>query len=197
MATSTTISRTRAFRRQRAIRIRRHPRAARFRSRQTLQGPTNTQNVSRALQTFFDTTKRGYFNADYNHNFRGSGWHTLKGGMGYQKTINDVNNSYPGGYVWVFWGGHRHQPERHQQGRAPTDMPRCTTRERSVPRAGDYRSSSRMSGINHRLTMNLGSERRRKSSRRSGPTFSDGDRVRFPGQDRAAPGRGVRRSRGR
>ncbi len=69
-----------------------------------LAGPVNTVNTPRAKITDFDTTKRRTFNADYNHTFQGGGWHTLKGGFGYQRTINDVESRYPGGYVDVFWG---------------------------------------------------------------------------------------------
>jgi hypothetical protein len=68
-----------------------------------LQGPIGTQNTPRAQIGKFDTTKRAFFNADYNHNFKAGGWHTLKGGVGYQRTINDVDNSYPGGFVYIYW----------------------------------------------------------------------------------------------
>jgi hypothetical protein len=67
-------------------------------------GSQFTQNTPRAQITAFDTTKRSLFNADYNHTFQGGGWHTLKGGIGYQHTVNDVNSLYPGGYIDVFWG---------------------------------------------------------------------------------------------
>jgi hypothetical protein len=69
-----------------------------------LQGPVGTQNTPRAQIAFFDTTKRGFFNIDYNHAFTAGGIHTLKGGFGYQRTINDVDSSYPGGYVFLWWG---------------------------------------------------------------------------------------------
>ena len=69
-----------------------------------LVGPSQTINTPRAQITDFDTTKRRFFNADYNHTFQGAGWHTLKGGVGYQRTINDVEKRYPGGYVYIFWG---------------------------------------------------------------------------------------------
>jgi hypothetical protein len=70
-----------------------------------LAGPLGTQNTPRAQITNFDTTKRRTFNADYNHTFQGGGWHTLKGGFGYQRTINDVESRYPGGYTFIYWGG--------------------------------------------------------------------------------------------
>ena len=49
-------------------------------------------------------SQRSLFAADYNHTFQSGGWHTLKGGFGYQHTLNDVNSLYPGGYVDIFWG---------------------------------------------------------------------------------------------
>ncbi len=70
----------------------------------SLQGSVSTQNAPRARITEFDTTKRALFNADYNQTFQRAGRHTLKGGFGYQHTINDVNSLYPGGYVDIFWG---------------------------------------------------------------------------------------------
>ncbi|MCM3881986.1 MAG: TonB-dependent receptor, partial [Vicinamibacterales bacterium] len=67
-------------------------------------GPVNSQNTPLARTTDFDTTTRRFFSADYLHTFQASGWHTLKGGVGYQHTLNDVDSRYPGGYVEVFWG---------------------------------------------------------------------------------------------
>lgn len=69
-----------------------------------LQGPTGTQNTPRAQIAFYDRTERAFFNADYNRNFRLGGNHSLKGGVGFQHTVNDVDSSYPGGYVFVWWG---------------------------------------------------------------------------------------------
>jgi hypothetical protein len=68
-----------------------------------LIGPTNTFNTPRAQITSFDTTKRGFFNVDYLQTWQSAGTHTFKGGLGYQRTINDVDSRYPGGYVFVFW----------------------------------------------------------------------------------------------
>jgi len=68
-----------------------------------VQGPIGTQNTPRALIVDHDTTKRGFLNADYNHAFNAAGNHNLKGGFGWQKTINDANQAYPGGYVNIFW----------------------------------------------------------------------------------------------
>jgi hypothetical protein len=70
----------------------------------SLQAPVGTQNTPRALITSYDTTRRGFFNADYNRAFTAGGTHTLKGGIGYQRTSNDVSSAYPGGYVLLNWG---------------------------------------------------------------------------------------------
>ena len=56
-----------------------------------LQGPSRHVNTPRALITEFDTTKRATFNVDYNHAFNAGGYHTLKGGFGFQRTMNDIN----------------------------------------------------------------------------------------------------------
>jgi len=70
-----------------------------------VQGPTGTQNTARILLTPYDKTTRGFINADYNHTFTAAGTHVLKGGVGFQHTVNDVNKAYTGGaYVYVFWG---------------------------------------------------------------------------------------------
>ncbi|MET0167797.1 MAG: TonB-dependent receptor, partial [Vicinamibacterales bacterium] len=69
----------------------------------SLRGGTNTANLRRAQITEFDTTKRSAFNTDYNHVFTGVGVHTLKAGYGFQRTTNDINSFYPGGYVFIFW----------------------------------------------------------------------------------------------
>lgn len=71
---------------------------------ENLQGPVQTQNTPRVQITDFDTTRRRFFNADYNQTFQGGGWHTLKGGVGFQRTTNDVAKAYPGGLVQVAWG---------------------------------------------------------------------------------------------
>ena len=68
-----------------------------------IPGPQFHVNTPRAQITNFDTTKRRTFNADYNHTFQRAGWHTLKGGAGYQHIENDVDSLYPGGYVLIFW----------------------------------------------------------------------------------------------
>jgi hypothetical protein len=69
----------------------------------TILGPIGTQNSPRTLITIFDTTKRHFFNADYYHNLRGAGRHGVKGGFGIERAVNNVNQSFPGGYVDIFW----------------------------------------------------------------------------------------------
>jgi hypothetical protein len=68
-----------------------------------LQAPINTSNTPRTQINVFDTTSRGFFNVDYNHTFNAAGTHQLKGGAGFQRSTNNVENSYPGGYVFLFW----------------------------------------------------------------------------------------------
>ena len=81
-----------------------------------LQGPLETQNTPRVQITDYDTTKRAYFNADYNQTFQGGGWHTLKGGIGFQRTTNDVRKDYPGGLVQVAWGAAAQLPGQPNDG---------------------------------------------------------------------------------
>ena len=69
----------------------------------TVLGPVGMQNTPRAQIIDFDTTKRSFFNADYYHTLRAAGRHGLKGGFGIQRTVNNVNQAFPGGYVDIFW----------------------------------------------------------------------------------------------
>jgi len=69
----------------------------------SVQGGANLVNTPRAQITDFDTTKRQNFNIDYNHTFRGGGYHTVKGGYGFQHVVNDIDLHYPGGYVEINW----------------------------------------------------------------------------------------------
>jgi hypothetical protein len=68
-----------------------------------LQGPIGTQNTPRNIIVNFDRTKRTFVNADYNHAFSAAGSHTLKGGFGFQHTVNEAEQAYPGGYVNIYW----------------------------------------------------------------------------------------------
>ena len=52
-----------------------------------------------------DKTTRRFVNVDYNQPFTAAGVHTLKAGIGFQRTVNDVNKAYNGGaYVYIWWG---------------------------------------------------------------------------------------------
>jgi Carboxypeptidase regulatory-like domain/TonB-dependent Receptor Plug Domain len=68
-----------------------------------LQGPIGTFNTPRLQIANHDTTKRTYFSGDYTHAFSAAGTHLLKGGLGYQRTSNDVDSAYPNGYVYIYW----------------------------------------------------------------------------------------------
>jgi outer membrane receptor protein involved in Fe transport len=70
----------------------------------SLQGPAGTTNTPRAQITNFDTTKQAFIQLDYNHAFNALGSHLIKGGWGTRRQENDVDLSYPGGYVFLFWG---------------------------------------------------------------------------------------------
>ncbi len=70
----------------------------------SLQGPIGTANTARIQISQFDTTKQGFVQLDYNHSFTGLGQHLIKGGWGIRRAVNDVDVSYPGGYVYIYWG---------------------------------------------------------------------------------------------
>jgi hypothetical protein len=70
----------------------------------SLRGGVGFQNTPRVQLAMFDHTKRGYGQIDYVQSFALAGNHSLKAGFGYQKTSNEVDNTYPGGgYVFVWW----------------------------------------------------------------------------------------------
>ena len=69
-----------------------------------LQQPLGYYNVPRAQESKFDKTTRGFVNLDYQQAFSAAGAHSLKGGVGYQHVVNDVDSAYPGpAYVYVYW----------------------------------------------------------------------------------------------
>ncbi len=70
----------------------------------SLQQPIAFSNTPRAQITNFDTTKRAYFDLNYNHGFQAAGSHLVKAGVGYQHVRNEVDSRYPGGYVLLNWG---------------------------------------------------------------------------------------------
>ena len=69
----------------------------------SLQGPIGTSNTPRTIINNFDKTTRGFVNVDYNHSFVAAGQHQVKGGFGFQRSSNDVDVAYPGGYVYIYW----------------------------------------------------------------------------------------------
>jgi len=69
-----------------------------------LQLPKGAQNTPRVLITNKDQTKTSFVQVDYNHAFNAAGSHLLKGGVGVRHTTNDVDSTYPGGYVLLDWG---------------------------------------------------------------------------------------------
>ena len=81
-----------------------------------LQGGVQTLNTPRALIVAKDATNRNFFNLDYNNAFHAGGYHTLKGGFGYQHTVNNADQAYPGGFVDIFWGRPFVAPNGSNQG---------------------------------------------------------------------------------
>ena len=71
---------------------------------ESLQLPAGAQNTPRSRITAFDTTARRFVQVDLNTAFSAGGTHLLKGGVGYQRTTNDVSSAFPGGYVLLNWG---------------------------------------------------------------------------------------------
>jgi outer membrane receptor protein involved in Fe transport len=69
-----------------------------------LQGPASTQNTPRVQISELDETRQGFAQVDYTHAFDWRGTHLLKGGWGFRHSVNDVTDSYPGGFVYLFWG---------------------------------------------------------------------------------------------
>ncbi len=84
--------------------------------------------------------------------------HQLKGGAGFQRSTNDVDYSYPGGYVYIYWNSHPHRCQRSTgdwhirllSGRrsrrpaarsAPTSF-RCSSRTRGRRRRADAQPRS-------------------------------------------------------
>lgn len=72
----------------------------------SLRQPVGFTNTPRLINTFHDLTTRTYVQLDYSHFGKFLGQHNFKAGWGTSKTVNNVNEVYPGGgYVRVFWNG--------------------------------------------------------------------------------------------
>jgi Carboxypeptidase regulatory-like domain/TonB-dependent Receptor Plug Domain len=70
----------------------------------SLQKGVNYSTPS-SIQTTFDITTRTYVQADYSQFLRALGQHNLKGGVGLQKNVNNVFDSYgPDGRINLYWG---------------------------------------------------------------------------------------------
>jgi len=122
----------------------------------SLRGPSGFANTPRAQISDFDTTKRSTFDAEYMRFFNGLGSHTLQAGYGFQRTTNDINTSYPGGYVNVFWG--RSFTFGGQTGTGTYGYYEVNDR-RITNRAGNNIHSLYVQdqwALNRRLTLNLG-----------------------------------------
>jgi len=69
-----------------------------------LRQATGFNNTPRLQNTFFDLTTRTYGQVDFSAFVKFFGQHNFKAGWGRQKTVNKVDESYPGGgYVQVYW----------------------------------------------------------------------------------------------
>ena len=119
-----------------------------------LQGPAQFANTPRAQITDFDTTKRATFDVDYNHLFNYGGTHAILAGYGFQRTENDINSFYPGGYVNIFWGS-----TLPQSGLTGTYGYYEVNDRRITNKAGNNIHSLFVEdqwNVNSRLTLNLG-----------------------------------------
>ena len=68
-----------------------------------LAGGSQFANTPRTLITKHDLVTRAYGQVDLSVSGNLGGFHTFKGGYGLQKTVNNVDESYPGGYVYLWW----------------------------------------------------------------------------------------------
>jgi hypothetical protein len=69
-----------------------------------LRQPIGFNNTPRLRNTFFDLTTRTYGQVDYSLFATFAGQHNIKVGYGRQKTVNKVDESYPGGgFIQVYW----------------------------------------------------------------------------------------------
>ena len=64
------------------------------------QGPVGFQNTPRTFKAEHDRISRATAEFDVSMVF---GSHNLKAGYGIEKTVNDVNRFYPGGYALIWW----------------------------------------------------------------------------------------------
>jgi len=67
------------------------------------QGGVGFQNTPAVLKYEHDLVTRTTGQVDVSIYKHFAGTHTLKAGLGLEKTINNVNSFYPGGYVYIWW----------------------------------------------------------------------------------------------
>jgi hypothetical protein len=67
------------------------------------QGPVGVENTPRLQQLDHDRIARSTAQFDAGTVLSFFGRHSVKAGFGVEKSVNDVNRFYPGGYVSVFW----------------------------------------------------------------------------------------------
>ncbi len=67
------------------------------------QGGVGFQNTPAVLKYEHDLVTRATGQVDVSIYKHLAGSHTLKSGLGVEKTVNDVNSFYPGGYVYIWW----------------------------------------------------------------------------------------------
>jgi hypothetical protein len=122
----------------------------------SLYGPAGFANTPRAQISEFDTTTRATFDAEYTGILNKAGSHTLQAGYGFQRTTNDINTFYPGGYVNIFWG--RSFTFNGQTGTGTYGYYEVNDR-RITNKAGNNIHSIYVQdqwAVNRRLTLNLG-----------------------------------------
>ncbi len=97
-----------------------------------LRLPNQSANTPRTQITNFDTTKRRFFNIDYNHSFTGGGIHTLKGGFGsqYHREYGQLGLSGRLRVPLLGFGIHLQRADRPRdlwllRGQRPTDQRNC------------------------------------------------------------------------
>jgi hypothetical protein len=121
-----------------------------------LQQPVGYQNTPRTLITNKDEANTGIIHADFNQSFTAGGQHDLKAGFEVRHTANDVDQRYPGGFVYLYWGktlswpgaggtgqyGYYEVNDRGTAGLVKADMPQLYVQDNWI--------------IGSRLSLNLG-----------------------------------------
>jgi hypothetical protein len=151
-----------------------------------LQGPILTSNTPRALIVEKDATDRKFFNLDYNNAFHAGGYHTLKAGFGYQNTVNNALQAYPGGFVDIFWNRDFVAPSGENQGRGTYGYYAVNNRGVQGEAGANIMSLYVQDQwtIGDKLTLNVGL----RAEDEVVPSFREGvDAMSFGWQDKIAP----------